>query len=75
MSRAILVVSSLSTEPAQGLASKVVGGTQYIVSGTYDYHHYMQDHFDDDGYVVRTDPATAPLHPLSLGMRRGQAAT
>ncbi|XP_072040093.1 ufm1-specific protease 2-like [Amphiura filiformis] len=32
-----------------GLApSGVEGGTPSIVQGTYAYHHYMQDHFDDN---------------------------
>ena len=26
----------------------VEGGVPSIVQGTYAYHHYMQDHFDDD---------------------------
>ena len=25
----------------------VKGGRAYLVKGTYGYHHYMQDHFDD----------------------------
>lgn len=28
----------------------VVGGKQYLVSGKYSYHHYMQDNFDDNGW-------------------------
>ena len=24
------------------------GGTPHLVQGNYSYHHYMQDHFDDD---------------------------
>lgn len=28
--------------------SAVKGGTAHIVKGYYTYHHYMQDHFDDD---------------------------
>ena len=30
--------------------SHVVGGTQHLVQGGYDYHHYMQDGFDDSGW-------------------------
>ena len=26
----------------------VVGGTQYLTQGNYDYYHYMQDKFDDN---------------------------
>ena len=35
-----------------GLESKhgVGGGEVGLVSGTYTYHHYMQDSFDDDGW-------------------------
>jgi hypothetical protein len=28
----------------------VVGGTQYLVDGSYDYYHYMQDNFNDNGW-------------------------
>jgi hypothetical protein len=31
-------------------ASHVVGGTAHCVRGSYDYYHYMQDRFDDDGW-------------------------
>ena len=30
--------------------SGVEEGTQYLVSGKYDYYHYMQDNFDDKGW-------------------------
>lgn len=30
--------------------SGVKGGTQHLVRGDYDYHHYMQDKFDDSGW-------------------------
>ena len=26
------------------------GGGVHLVQGTYSYHHYMQDKFDDDGW-------------------------
>ena len=28
----------------------VDGGTDYLVDGTYSYHHYMQDRMNDDGW-------------------------
>ena len=28
----------------------VSGGQQYVVEGTYAYHHYMQDRMDDNGW-------------------------
>ena len=34
----------------EGLASSGVNGEIAIVDGNYSYHHYMQDHFDDDGW-------------------------
>ncbi len=35
----------------QGLPpSGVVGGTVHLVSGVYDYYHYMQDRVDDKGW-------------------------
>lgn len=30
--------------------SGMEGGEVAVVQGTYTYHHYMQDHFDDDGW-------------------------
>lgn len=33
-----------------GLKQTVVGGRQYLVQGTYGYHHYMQDSLDDSGW-------------------------
>jgi hypothetical protein len=32
------------------LGSQVQGGKQYLVSGSYDYYHYMQDNFNDNGW-------------------------
>lgn len=34
----------------------VVGGTQSLIDGSYEYYHYLQDRFDDNvssfsGYV------------------------
>ena len=31
-------------------SSGIKGGTQHLVRGDYDYHHYMQDKFDDSGW-------------------------
>lgn len=31
-------------------AAAVSGGRQYLVQGSYGYHHYMQDAFDDNGW-------------------------
>jgi hypothetical protein len=31
--------------------SHVEGGTAHCVQGGYDYFHYMQDRFDDNGWV------------------------
>lgn len=28
----------------------VMGGKVYLVNGSYDYYHYMQDNFNDDGW-------------------------
>lgn len=28
----------------------VPGGKQYLVQGDYEYHHYMQDHMNDNGW-------------------------
>ena len=28
----------------------VRGGRQHVVQGGYEYHHYMQDHTDDNGW-------------------------
>jgi len=33
-----------------GLPSSGVGGTVSLLSGDYDYYHYMQDRFDDAGW-------------------------
>eukprot|EP00898_Chlorokybus_atmophyticus_P002554 jgi/Chlat1/329/Chrsp1S03076 len=30
--------------------SFVSNGTKYLISGSYDYYHYMQDRFDDNGW-------------------------
>jgi len=30
--------------------SHVEGGTAHCVQGSYDYYHYMQDRFDDNGW-------------------------
>eukprot|EP00002_Diphylleia_rotans_P040032 TRINITY_DN9401_c0_g2_i1.p1 TRINITY_DN9401_c0_g2~~TRINITY_DN9401_c0_g2_i1.p1 ORF type:complete len:597 (+),score=102.20 TRINITY_DN9401_c0_g2_i1:43-1833(+) len=30
--------------------SPVLGGTQHLVQGSYDYYHYMQDRMDDKGW-------------------------
>jgi hypothetical protein len=30
--------------------SKVKNGQTYLVNGNYDYHHYMQDNFNDSGW-------------------------
>ncbi|KAL9973157.1 hypothetical protein ACROYT_G019574 [Oculina patagonica] len=37
------------TNPHAGLAGGVCG-TVAVVDGTYAYHHYMQDNFNDDGW-------------------------
>lgn len=42
--------SSVLTNTHEGLKQTVVGGRQYLVQGTYGYHHYMQDQFDDNGW-------------------------
>lgn len=31
-------------------SSKVKNGQTYLVKGNYDYHHYMQDNFNDSGW-------------------------
>ncbi|XP_071040504.1 ufm1-specific protease 2 isoform X2 [Parasteatoda tepidariorum] len=37
--------------PHEGIVSSgVSGGKSSIVQGTYSYHHYMQDHMDDNGW-------------------------
>lgn len=33
-----------------GVAPSSVGGSVHLVQGSYDYHHYMQDKFDDSGW-------------------------
>ncbi|KAK3867815.1 hypothetical protein Pcinc_026757 [Petrolisthes cinctipes] len=40
--------SSVLTNTHVGLSSSNVNGIVRIVQGTYGYHHYMQDHFDDN---------------------------
>lgn len=42
--------SSVLTNTHVGLKQAVVGGRQYLVQGTYGYHHYLQDSFNDDGW-------------------------
>ncbi|KAJ1525728.1 hypothetical protein ONE63_008936 [Megalurothrips usitatus] len=36
--------------PHDGLNSGVKGGQVSLVKGQYNYHHYMQDRFDDNGW-------------------------
>lgn len=36
--------------PHEGLNSGVKGGQSSLVKGLYNYHHYMQDRFDDNGW-------------------------
>ena len=38
------------TNVHEGLAPSGVNGEVAIVNGTYSYHHYMQDNFDDNGW-------------------------
>lgn len=38
------------TNPHEGLNSGVKGGQASLVKGMYNYHHYMQDRFDDNGW-------------------------
>ncbi|ELU04946.1 hypothetical protein CAPTEDRAFT_218754 [Capitella teleta] len=33
-----------------GLKTSVPGGKQFVVQGDYEYHHYMQDRMDDNGW-------------------------
>lgn len=42
--------SQVLTNTHVGLKQTVVEGRQYLVQGTYGYHHYMQDKFDDNGW-------------------------
>lgn len=42
--------SVVLTNTHLGLKQAVLGGRQYLVQGTYGYHHYMQDSFDDNGW-------------------------
>lgn len=44
------VVSGYLINPHEGLSSGVVGGKASIVYGRYSYHHYMQDHINDNGW-------------------------
>ena len=36
--------------PPLGPAGGVDAGSFHLVQGSYDYHHYMQDRFDDSGW-------------------------
>lgn len=42
--------SSVLVNTHLGLKQTVKEGRQYLVQGTYGYHHYMQDNFDDNGW-------------------------
>ncbi|KAK3920069.1 putative Ufm1-specific protease 2 [Frankliniella fusca] len=42
--------NAILTNPHNGLNSGVKGGQAYLVKGHYNYHHYMQDRFDDNGW-------------------------
>ena len=36
------------------LWSTAIGGMIVTVDGTYSYHHYMQDNFNDDVSIVKS---------------------